>query len=85
MDVPPPCLGNGNASWEDGLTFIYFFFSFFSLGLLTGREKRLTFPQDGKVSRAEAALENGDEAVSPWQVRIPIRLFALLLPSPPLN
>ncbi|PYH57578.1 uncharacterized protein BO96DRAFT_465199 [Aspergillus niger CBS 101883] len=48
-------------------------------------EKRLTFPQDGKVSRAEAALENGDEAVSPWQVRIPIRLFALLLPSPPLN
>ncbi|CAK48981.1 hypothetical protein An07g06110 [Aspergillus niger] len=47
------------------------------------REKRLTFPQDGKVSRAEAALENGDEAVSPWQVRIPIRLFALLLPSPP--
>ncbi|PYH69840.1 uncharacterized protein BO88DRAFT_481154 [Aspergillus vadensis CBS 113365] len=42
--------------------------------LTEGREMRLTFPQDGK---------NGDEAVSPWQVRIPIRLFALLLPFPP--
>ncbi|PYH38623.1 uncharacterized protein BO87DRAFT_130109 [Aspergillus neoniger CBS 115656] len=45
------CLGNGNASWEDGLTFIYFFFSFFLWGVLTGREMRLTYPQDGKVSK----------------------------------
>lgn len=39
------CLGNGNASWDDGLTFIYFFFFFFLFFGFVDREgKEINFP-----------------------------------------
>lgn len=37
------CLGNGNASWEDGLTLIYFFF-FLSLGCVDREGNEINFP-----------------------------------------
>lgn len=49
------CLGNGNASWEDGLTFIYFFF-FLSLGCVDREGNEINFPARRKSKQVRSCL-----------------------------